>query len=98
MSRPYVRKTAPQHFVDTCGACDGEGGTYQWDADSEDPRRVFVECEGCGNCGLVGSCDRCDESMPATEAELLGWICGPCRADLEMSDDSAERARWRRVG
>lgn len=83
----------PIHHVNECPDCNGEAGTYQDDWDSEAPRMVWVACEGCANSGQVTSCDRCDEVMALPEAELLGYVCGPCRADVEMGDARAEARR-----
>jgi len=97
MSRPYTRKMAPQHHVHTCTACDGAGLTQDVDYDEGGAVHCSVRCEACDGSGLTTSCDRCDEVMPVTEAELGGYICGPCRAGLERGDAAAEIARIRRA-
>lgn len=84
------------HHADECPDCFGTGGTYEDDWDGEAPRKVPVACEGCDSCGSVSSCDLCDRSMPLTEAELLGYTCGPCRADVERGDARDEVARIQR--
>lgn len=76
----------PQHHARSCEDCGGDGRTVDQDWDDEgQPFTVAVTCEGCDGSGWVADCDECDCTMPLTEAESLGWICGPCRADLEMA-------------
>lgn len=84
-----LRKTRPQHHADECPDCKGSGGSFENDEDG----KFFVECEGCENSGSVTQCDRCDEPMSLPQAELYGYVCGPCRADAERSDAAAEMLR-----
>lgn len=93
-----LRKTRPQHHADECPECNGLGGTWQDDSDEDGRRMVFASCEWCDNCGSVAQCDRCDESMPLTAAELNGYVCVPCLAAAERGDMVDEMARIRRVG
>jgi hypothetical protein len=92
-----LKKAAPLHHAHECTDCEGAGVIQ--DRDFEDdgaPRFYSVECEGCGGCGKLADCHLCDSPMPLTEAESLGHVCGPCRADHEKRDLDVERARLRR--
>lgn len=96
MSRPYVRKTAPQRHVQPCMECAGAGITQSEDWDDEGRRLVNVRCEACDGLGELVDCSRCDEPTALTYAEEGGGVCGPCRAGLEQGDARAEIARIRR--
>jgi hypothetical protein len=94
--RPLA-KARPQRWVHDCVACEGVGVTTERDYDDEGVAiSVRVECEGCSGCGKLAACDLCDEPIPLSDAELLGYVCGPCRGDLENRDQDVERARLRR--
>lgn len=87
----------PLHHAHDCTDCGGFGLTE--DADYDEDGLIYrknVRCEGCDGCGMTTSCDRCDEVMPVSEAEMLSYVCGPCRAGVEQGDASAEMARLRR--
>ena len=82
--KPLCR-ARPQHHIRHCEDCGGEGRTVDCDWDDEgQPFSVTVTCEGCDGSGEVADCDECDCTRPVTELESLGYICGDCRADLEM--------------
>lgn len=93
-----LRKAQPQHHVDHCGACGGAGRTLERDWDDEDqPVSISATCEGCDGSGEVTSCDECDCEIPVTVAELNGYVCGPCKGDLEQRDHETDRSYHRRI-
>ncbi len=91
MSRHPVRHVSP------CCACGGSGQTEDQDYDEDRSWTVRVRCEACDGTGQLADCDLCDEPMPLSEAELNGYVCGPCKADAERGDAAAEMARIRRM-
>lgn len=92
-----LKKARPQRWVHDCTSCEGVGVTHDRDYDDDGvARSVRVTCEDCDGCGQHAPCDLCDEPMPLSEAETLGYICGFCRAKAEKRDQDVERARIRR--
>ena len=87
----------PLHHSHECPDCFGQAGTWQWDWDGEDQQRVWIECEGCANSGQMTNCDRCDEPLPVTTAELCGYLCAGCVDRGGRSDQADEMARARRA-
>lgn len=85
MTRPYIRKTAPQRHVNACTDCDGLGVWSEDDWDGEDSQVRRERCETCDGCGLMSDCRQCDEPTALTILQHANGMCGSCAAGLEVA-------------